>query len=174
MNSRFAAFITLLAGLGFSILKVSSSLPALLFGFLLGFLIAETPFASELHELFGLTPRDPDKVSLNVLYPQSGEHQAEIKSVLSQKAMYGLQNATLNMEVTGFWFNMGLWNKGTNMRFQDACKALVEKVTSHVGIDQQSHILGKGSFLLSFILFPRVNYLLLPVRICVLTPACFS
>ncbi|KAF9957588.1 hypothetical protein BGZ65_001969 [Modicella reniformis] len=62
--------------------------------------------------------------------------------------MYGLQHAFLNLEITGWWFNMGLWDKANNsnkpVRFQDACKALVEKVTGRIGIDQRSHILDVG------------------------------
>ncbi|KAG0302505.1 hypothetical protein BGZ97_002317 [Linnemannia gamsii] len=60
--------------------------------------------------------------------------------------MYGLQHAFLNLEVTGWWFNMGLWDKERvpAMRFQDACKALVEKVTSRLDITSNSHILDVG------------------------------
>lgn len=79
---------------------------------------------------------------------------------LDQRTMYGLQHAFLNLEVTGWWFNMGLWEKDDDadvkcengsavkmksMRFQDACKALVRKVTSQLDINQESHILGRAN-----------------------------
>lgn len=173
--SRFLAFSGLLAALAVSTFYPSSSssrlqtLSPLALGFLLGLLVAETPLASTLQQLFGLTTRHPDKVGLDILHggvhpasspsDGSGDQAERKKSELNQRTMYGLQHAFLNLEVTGWWFNMGLWDKEQDgniltdkeetkpkfkvMRFQDACQALVRKVTSGLDINTKSHILGK-------------------------------
>ncbi|KAF9185790.1 hypothetical protein BGZ50_002874 [Haplosporangium sp. Z 11] len=161
------------------------SVSPLLLGFLLGLIVAETPIASPIQELLGLQTRHPDKVGLQLLHDSSPLHgeQGGSETVagqtssntkvssssssssngddkkLDQKTMYGLQHAFLNLEVTGWWFNMGLWEKDDDtdvkdengsavkmksMRFQDACKALVRKVTSQLDINQESHILDVG------------------------------
>ncbi|KAF9365736.1 hypothetical protein BGX34_008601 [Mortierella sp. NVP85] len=159
MNARFSLFLGVLAGLAFAVLETRplAKLPAVLLGFLSCLLVAETPIAGQLQEFFGITSRHPEKVGLDILHPQDSDggqenHQnkqnADIKSQFDQRVMYGLQHAFLNLEVTGWWLSMGLWENdgsiGKNMRFQDACKNLVRKVTSGIGIDQQSHILDVG------------------------------
>ncbi|KAG0351315.1 S-adenosyl-L-methionine-dependent methyltransferase [Gamsiella multidivaricata] len=151
MNTRFGFFLVLVVSLTLSTVypaeqksRFESLFPVLL-GFLLGLLVAETPLASRLQELLGLSSRHPDKVGLDILHSQGSSEGKNAKSQLDQKVMYGLQHAFLNLEVTGWWFNMGLWDEEKKpMRFQDACKALVEKVTSKIGINQQSHILDVG------------------------------
>ncbi|KAG0196830.1 hypothetical protein BGX28_009697 [Mortierella sp. GBA30] len=149
MNTRFASFITLITALFLSILlssgpksRLESLFPVLL-GFLLGLLVAETPAASPLQELCGLSSRHPDRVGLDILHAQGTASSNIAKVELDQKVMYGLQHAFLNLELTGWWFNMGLWEK-EKMKFQDACKALVRKVTSHLDINEDSHILDVG------------------------------
>ena len=119
------------------------SIAPLALGLLLGLLIAETPVASPIQELLGLSSRHPNKVGLDVLHDSSAMDAKKAKTELNQKSMYGLQHAFLNLEVTGWWFNMGLWDKSRNMRFQDACQALVDKVTQNLNITSDSHILGK-------------------------------
>ncbi|KAG0041167.1 hypothetical protein BGZ83_002225 [Gryganskiella cystojenkinii] len=145
MAPRLIAFSGLLLSLAIATFYPSGTkepsrlqaLSPLLLGFLLGLLVAETPVASALHELFGLTSRNPDKVGLDILHGSSESSSSKEKLELNQRTMYGLQHAFLNLEVTGWWFNMGLWDKQGDqgkkqsfkpMRFQDACQALV-----HVG-----------------------------------------
>ncbi|KAG0329012.1 hypothetical protein BGZ99_003642 [Dissophora globulifera] len=150
MSSRFAVFVALVAGLTLSTLHPFTqssrlgSLSPVCLGFLLGLLVAETPIASRLQEPLGLTSRHPDRVGLDILHSQGSLEGETAKSELDQRVTYGLQHAFLNLEVTGWWFNMGLWDKDRSMRFQDACKALVEKVTSQIGIQHDSHILDVG------------------------------
>ncbi len=150
MNVRLASFLAVIVAIAASLLFFSSStsilpVPAsILLGFLLGLLVAETPAASPLQELCGLSSRHPDKVGLDIVHSEGTDRSKTAKADLDQKVLYGLQHAFLNLELTGWWFNMGLWDKGRGMRFQDACKALVRKVTSDLGIDEKSHILGKG------------------------------
>ncbi|KAF9114273.1 hypothetical protein BGX27_011251 [Mortierella sp. AM989] len=150
MLNRFTIYLTLVVGLSISTLYPSEhksrleSLAPISLGFLLGLLVAETPLASLLQEQLGLTSRHPDKVGLDILHSTGTTDSKDAKSQLNQRVMYGLQHAFLNLEVTGWWFNMGLWDKSKPMRFQDACKAMVEKVTSHLNINQDSHILDVG------------------------------
>ncbi|KAI1319165.1 hypothetical protein EDD11_004808 [Mortierella claussenii] len=152
MSSRFAIYGALVTGLGLATFypaENKSSLDALapvLFGFLFGLLVAETPVASRLQELLGLISRHPDRVGLDILHLEGSTDSKNAKSQLNQKVMYGLQHAFLNLEITGWWFNMGYWDKDRKplMRFQDACKALVEKVTSQLAINKDSHILDVG------------------------------
>ncbi|KAF9210112.1 hypothetical protein BGZ49_005508 [Haplosporangium sp. Z 27] len=150
MLNRFVIYLALVAGLFFSTFFSSEnksglgSLPPVLLGFLLGLLVAETPLASFLQEQLGLSSRHPDKVGLDILHSTETADSKDAKSQLNQRVMYGLQHAFLNLEVTGWWFNMGLWDKSKPMRFQDACKAMVEKVTSNLDINRASHILDVG------------------------------
>lgn len=134
--------------------SVLTSLPSILLGFLLGLVVAETPLASPVQELCGLTSRHPDKVGLDIIHASKEGEGKAAKKQLDQRVMYGLQHAFLNLEVTGWWFNMGLWDKEKvpAMRFQDACKALVEKVTSHLDITSSSHILGTIAIVYSNVL----------------------
>ncbi|KAG0004052.1 hypothetical protein BGZ80_008908 [Entomortierella chlamydospora] len=149
--SRFVIYLALVGGLSLSTFypseqqrsRLESLIPVSL-GFLLGLLVAETPLSSFLQEQLGLTSRNPDKVGLDILHSAGTADSKNAKSELNQRVMYGLQHAFLNLEVTGWWFNMGLWDKSKPMRFQDACKALVEKVTSHLNINHESHILDVG------------------------------
>ncbi|KAF9085882.1 hypothetical protein BGX29_003091 [Mortierella sp. GBA35] len=155
MSSRIAVFLVAVAALSLKAFVFSNtqkslldSLSPLLLGFLLGLVVAETPLASPLQEFCGLTSRHPDKVGLDIIHAAntSSQEGKATKSHLDQRVMYGLQHAFLNLEVTGWWFNMGLWDKAQSppMRFQDACKALVKKVTSQLDINSDSHILDVG------------------------------
>ncbi|KAF9138931.1 hypothetical protein BGX30_008565 [Mortierella sp. GBA39] len=148
MSNRLAVFAVVVAALSLHTVysPVFTSLPSLLLGFLLGLVVAETPLASSIQELCGLTSRHPDKVGLDIIHASEKEEGKTAKTQLDQRVMYGLQHAFLNLEVTGWWFNMGLWDKDKvpAMRFQDACKALVDKVTSHLDITSSSHILDVG------------------------------
>ncbi|KAF9288552.1 hypothetical protein BGZ68_000105 [Mortierella alpina] len=150
MRTRLASYLILIVAIAGSLLFSSGSTSLLriptsiLLGFLLGLLVAETPAASPLQELCGLTSRHPDKVGLDIVHSEGTASSKTAKADLDQKVLYGLQHAFLNLELTGWWFNMGLWEKGRGMRFQDACKALVRKVTSDLDIDQDSHILDVG------------------------------
>ncbi|KAF9437156.1 hypothetical protein BGZ76_001766 [Entomortierella beljakovae] len=150
MMNRFVIFLALVAGLSASTFyssenkSILSSIAPISLGFFIGLLVAETPIASQLQEALGLTSRHPDKVGLDILHSAGTMDSAEAKSELNQRVMYGLQHAFLNLEITGWWFNMGLWDKTKPMRFQDACKAMVEAVTSHLDINHESHILDVG------------------------------
>ncbi|KAF9944279.1 hypothetical protein BGZ70_004838 [Mortierella alpina] len=150
MNVRLATFLSLVVAIAVSLLVSLGSTSLLqiptfiLLGFLLGLLVAETPAASPLQELCGLSSRHPDKVGLDIVHSEGTTDSKTAKADLDQKVFYGLQHAFLNLELTGWWFNMGLWDKGRGMRFQDACKALVRKVTCDLGIDEESHILDVG------------------------------
>ncbi|KAF9952886.1 hypothetical protein BGZ72_005845 [Mortierella alpina] len=150
MNGRLVSFLALIAAIAVSLSFSSGStsllqIPAsILLGFLLGLLVAETPAASPLQELCGLSSRHPDKVGLDIVHSEGTASNKTAKADLDQKVLYGLQHAFLNLELTGWWFNMGLWDNGRGMRFQDACKALVRKVTSDLDINQESHILDVG------------------------------
>ncbi|KAF9425644.1 hypothetical protein BGZ94_007359 [Podila epigama] len=116
----------------------------LILGLIIGLIVAETPIASPIQGLLGLSSRHPDIVGLDILHAASSISAAnDAKAELNQKTMYGLQHAFLNLEVTGWWFNMGFWDKTRNMRFQEACQALVDKVTRDLKITSDSHILGK-------------------------------
>ncbi|KAG0325803.1 hypothetical protein BG004_003111 [Podila humilis] len=155
MQQRIQITLGVIAALALSVLLPSAAqrtrldtIPPLLLGLLVGFLVAETPIASPIQELLGLTSRHPDKVGLDIIHGSSDStHSDKAKDVAEldhKKPMYGLQHAFLNLEVTGWWFNMGLWDKTRNMRFQEACEALVDKVTSNVNITGNSHILDVG------------------------------
>ncbi|KAF9580909.1 hypothetical protein BGW38_002262 [Lunasporangiospora selenospora] len=139
--------------------RLEAMAPVLL-GFLLGFFAAESPFAGPLQELLGLRSKHPDIVGLEIVHGHGKNAAAdaadadEAKSKFDQRPMYGLQHAFLNLEVTGWWFNMGLWEKDENsdaestnfkpMLLREACQALVQKVTQGLGIGQDSHILDVG------------------------------
>ncbi|KAF9932194.1 hypothetical protein FBU30_008749 [Linnemannia zychae] len=151
MSNRLTAFAIVVAVLSCYTIYPSSnkslldSLSSVFLGFLLGLIFAETPLASPLQELCGLTTRHPDKIGLNIIHASSDKDGKTAKSRFDQRVMYGLQHAFLNLEITGWWFNMGFWDKTRpSMRFQDACKALVEKVTSQLAINNNSHILDVG------------------------------
>ncbi|KAF9941012.1 hypothetical protein BGZ67_006068 [Mortierella alpina] len=150
MNVRLASFLALIVAIAVSLPFSSGSTSqfqvptSILLGFLLGLLVAETPVASPLQELCGLSSRHPDKVGLDIVHSEGTVSSKAAKADLDQKALYGLQHAFLNLELTGWWFNMGLWDQGRDMRFQDACKALVRKVTSDLDINEESHILDVG------------------------------
>ncbi|KAG0278070.1 hypothetical protein BGZ95_004775 [Linnemannia exigua] len=153
MSNRLAVFAVVVAALSFFTVQLSStgavlgSIAPLILGFFLGLIVAETPIASPIQELCGLTSRHPDKVGLDIIHAAdtSTQEGKTAKSQLNQRVMYGLQHAFLNLEVTGWWFNMGLWDKSVSgMRFQDACKALVQKVTSQLDINSDSHVLDVG------------------------------
>ncbi|KAG0376941.1 hypothetical protein BGX24_006983 [Mortierella sp. AD032] len=153
MSNRLAVFAVVVATLSFFTVHPSStgavvgSIAPLILGLLLGLIVAETPIASPIQELCGLTSRHPDKIGLDIIHAADAFTQEgkTAKSQLDQRVMYGLQHAFLNLEVTGWWFNMGLWDKDVSgMRFQDACKALVQKVTSQLDINSDSHILDVG------------------------------
>jgi hypothetical protein len=155
MSNRLAVFAVVVAALSLHTVYPTdqwsflSSISTLLLGFLIGLVVAETPLASPIQELCGLTSRHPDKVGLDIIHASQHQEGKTAKKQLDQRVMYGLQHAFLNLEVTGWWFNMGLWDKERvpAMRFQDACKALVEKVTSRLDITSNSHILGTISTL---------------------------
>ncbi|KAF9544246.1 hypothetical protein EC957_012292 [Mortierella hygrophila] len=148
MSNRLTAFAVVVAALSLHAVysPVLTSLPSLLLGLLLGLVVAETPLASPIQELCGLTSRHPDKVGLDIIHASEKGEGKTAKTQLDQRVMYGLQHAFLNLEVTGWWFNMGFWDKDKvpTMRFQDACKALVDKVTSRLDITSSSHILDVG------------------------------
>ncbi|KAG0355056.1 hypothetical protein BG005_006030 [Podila minutissima] len=149
MPGRLHFTVGLIVALSIAVMLPSSqksridSIAPLALGLLLGLLIAETPVASPIQELLGLPSRHPDKVGIDVLHASSAANAKKAKTELNQKTMYGLQHAFLNLEVTGWWFNMGLWDK-SNMRFQEACQALVNKVTQDLNITSDSHILDVG------------------------------
>ncbi|KAF9574227.1 hypothetical protein EC968_007151 [Mortierella alpina] len=150
MNIRLASFLVLIVAITASLLFSAGSTSLLriptsiVLGFLIGLLVAETPAASPLQELCGLSSRHPDRVGLDIVHSEGSASSKSAKADLDQKALYGLQHAFLNLELTGWWFNMGLWDKGRGMRFQDACKTLVRKVTSDLDINEESHILDVG------------------------------
>src|SRR5690349_22801537 len=153
MSNRLVVFAVVVVALSLHSVysSVLTTIPSLLLGFLLGLTVAETPLASPIQELCGLTSRHPDKVGLDIIHASKEGEGKAAKKQLDQRVMYGLQHAFLNLEVTGWWFNMGLWDKEKvpAMRFQDACKALVEKVTSHLDITSSSHILGTNAIVFS-------------------------
>ncbi|KAG0233240.1 hypothetical protein BGW42_007553 [Actinomortierella wolfii] len=161
-NARRGAFGGLILALSVTSYSTSSSmvhtLSTTLLGILIGFVVAETPLSGPLQELVGLSSRSPDKVGLDVLHGtlQKGKSSDDEKGsssskLLDQRTMYGLQHAFLNLEVTGWWFNMGLWpekaereQRATRLPFREACKALVDKVVHDIGINGQSSILDVG------------------------------
>ncbi|KAF9976562.1 hypothetical protein BGZ73_008317 [Actinomortierella ambigua] len=160
-NARRGALGGLVLALGITSYSTSSSLvhtlSTTLLGILIGFVVAETPLSGPLQELMGLSSRSADKVGLEVLHgilqqqKESGEKDDSSSGLLDQRTMYGLQHAFLNLEVTGWWFNMGLWpekselqQRTTRLAFRDACKALVRKVVHGIDINEQSSILDVG------------------------------
>ncbi|KAF9166659.1 hypothetical protein DFQ26_007232 [Actinomortierella ambigua] len=158
---RLGSFAGLVLALAVTSYTTSTSLThtlsTTLLGILIGFVVAETPLSGPFQELVGLVSRSPDKVGLDVLHGTLQEQRATDEDtdassrLLDQRTMYGLQHAFLNLEVTGWWFNMGLWpdkseqqQRTTRLPFRDACKALVRKVVHDIGINEQSSILDVG------------------------------
>ncbi|RUP49933.1 hypothetical protein BC936DRAFT_140951 [Jimgerdemannia flammicorona] len=107
----------------------TSHLTSLLYGFVLATILAYyVPVLSEiLHHHLGLSPAENNP------------------NEPAESDMYGLNHALLNLHVPPqtWWFNVGLWGRD-GMTFEEACRALVNKVAEAAGVKEGGRVLDVG------------------------------